>query len=300
MIKTLKIIKKLLLLVAFVAIVCTAGAQEGKKRMLVDYFTKSSSVRANLADPVRNQVISGILKTNRLIVIDVDGEASLKIEESRRTSEEAMGDSAARLGETKKLGANYLLSGSVDLLSTEKKIHENKDSGKKTTYYVAALTFTLKVISVADGSVYASETYKVSGGGYLLGAGSTEQKAVDGAVSLVGDKMETFIDIYFPLIGEIAELKDAKKGKLNTCYITIGSVHGVAKGQYVEVSKITQIAGRTSTVVLGRMKIDSVVAEDLSECNVTKGGKEIYEAFQNGDKLVVKTIKDAGIGGLIK
>ncbi len=291
--------KFLLFLVAVMTMVSTATAQEAKfekKRVLIDYFSRPNNPHTvKYVNQIRNQVISGISATKRLVVIDVDSESTLKIEESRRSSEAAMGDDVARTGEMKKLGANFALFGSLDGVVIEKK---KTDDGK--IFYTAKITVSLKAVNLGDGSTHVSETLAMVGGGSLLGAGSTPEKAISGAIGAIKGKMETFIDLHFPLLGKIVEVKDQKKGKLQSAYIDLGSLHGVSKGQYVVVSAVKTIAGRKSQVELGRMKVDEVVAEDLSLCKVTKNGEEMLKAFSDGQELVVKTIKDAGIGGLLK
>lgn len=282
--------KKIILLVALLATVGFVNAQEGKQRILIEYLTDpATKSEAKYTDILRNNVLSGIDATKRLIVIDVDSEESLKIEESRRSSEMAMGDETARNSQIIKLGAHYILRGSLDKLTCTK---EKKDDGK--VYYKSTLEFTLKIIDTANGSMFASETYKIYGGGSLLGAGSTEEKAISGALSLVKGKMEDFINVYFPLEGNVVELNEVKKGKLKSCYVNLGADNGVAAGQYIKVSKVKMIAGTKSTLEVGSLKVEEVVAGTLSMCKVLKGGDEILEAFNKGEELVVVTTKDKG------
>lgn len=286
--------KKVFLMMIAVAVGLTATAQ-GKERILVDYFTGPETIKTNYIDGIRNQIIVGMQATNRLVFIDIDGEQSLKLEAERRTSEAAMGDKTARMGEMVKLGANYLLTGSVESVATAKK---KDDDG--TIYHDATVVFTIKVVNMKDGSLKSTKSYTKYGGGVLFGAGATEEKAITGAISLINDDMESFIDEHFPLNGAIVEVGEVKKKKLVDCYINLGEEHGVSKGQYVKVSLVKTIAGRKSKVAIGRMKVEEVVAADLSKCKVTKGGEEILKAHNDGGELLVETIKEAGVGGLMK
>ena len=54
------------------------------------------------------------------------------------------------------------------------------------------------------------------------------------------------------------------------------------------------IAGKEAEINVGNLKVDEVVAGDLSDCSVTKGGKEIMTAFKAGSELRIKTRKDSG------
>lgn len=292
--------KRFLLLLSLVMVTFSTSlqAQESnnleKKRVLVDYFsTLRNPMCQRYLGQVRNQVISGISATGRLVVIDVDSEETLKVEESRRMDKSAMGDELARVGEMKKLGANFGLFGSLDNIVVERK---KTDDGK--VYYNATISVTLKAVRVDNGSLHGSDIFSIYGGG--IGSGTTEDKAVTSAVSAIRGKMETFVDKYFPLNGTIVEVKEQKRGKLISCYIDLGTALGVSKGQYVKVMAIRSIAGRESKIELGRMKVEETIAADRSECKVTKNGDDIFEAFNAGDPLVIETIKDAGLGGALK
>ncbi len=279
--------KRLILLIAFFAIASStvANAQFVKKRLLIDSFETADRANNKYVDAVRNKAIAGVQSTNRMVVIDVASESSLAVESERRSDVSTLDDETARLGEIKQLGADYLMTGTIDSFTTERK---KTDEGK--TYYKSELTVTIKLINVTDGSLFTTRTLKSSGGGSLFDYGSTEDKAVSDAISGIGSKTYSVINASFPLKGTIVELKESKKKKLVSCYIDLGTVHGVSKGQNIQVSKITEIAGRQSVIEIGRMRIEASVAEDLSECKVMKGGEEILAAFNEGSELVIKTM----------
>ncbi|MFI3299575.1 MAG: hypothetical protein R3Y49_07220 [Rikenellaceae bacterium] len=279
--------KKLLLIVMLFATFGFSNAQQsGKYRLLIDYFTESSTHRDKLSTAVRNQIIGGVNTTNRLIVIDVDTEKKLYIEEDRRNDISALGDNTARMGEMQKLGANFIMNGNVDNVIVESK---RTDEGKH--YYEAKITFTIKVTEVANGTLFTSDTYVARGGGSIVDSGKTREGALNAAISSVGSRMRAYIDNNFPIKAQIVELKSEKKGKLQSCYVSLGSVHGISAGQYIKVSRVTTIAGRRSEIEIGQMKVVAVVAEDLSECKVTKGGAEILSIFNGGvDELTLQTI----------
>lgn len=275
--------KKFFTLLTMLAIIGVANAQ--KERLLIDYFTVSNRDDFTNASQMRNQVITGIQSTNRLICIDVDSEKTLVIEESRRYSESAMGDQTARIGEMKRLGANYVLSGNVDNITTE----QHTSSYDNSIYYTAEITFTLKITKTEDGSLLGSESIRVSGGGLLSSRATTREKALSNTNSAIKTRMKRFVDVYFPLEGTIAEIKEEKKGKMISCYISLGSDHGIDNGQLLNVFRIQQIAGRASRIEIGKLKVETVVAGDLSDCKVSKGGDVILKAFASGDPIVVET-----------
>ncbi len=282
--------KYLLLIIAVITFFTSYG--QGKQRMLVEYFTSSSSKDRAYIDLVRNQIISGTNKINRHILIDVDSESSLKIEENRRAKESAMGDKEMRLGAIKTLGANSIMTGNIDGFTLEKVTPKEGDP-----YYKTVLTVTVKFLKVEDGSLHASETITTYGGGSLTG--KTKEAAYTSAINVIADKMDDIINIYFPIKGKIVELKEQKKNKLISCYADFGSDHGVSKGQYIKVFQIKHIAGRETKQEIGRMKIEAVVAGDLSECKVTKGGDKILKGFNDGQEFILETDKDRSFIGAL-
>ncbi len=284
--------KKVLMFFMLFATIGTANIYAQKKVLVVDYF-ESTDRDEKYSDEIRNQVISGIQSTGRLNIIDAYSELSLRIEDTSVLSEEASQD-ANRLKVIQDLGAEFILIGSIDNILIEKKTTESKNE-----FFTAEVKVTLKFLNATDGALHASKTVTTFGGGALLGAGSTEQKAITGAISAISGQMARIIDEHFPIKGSLVEVGETKKTKMVSCFIDLGEIHGVSQGQYLKVSQIKEIAGRQSALEIGRIKIESIVAPDLSECKVLKGQEEMLTAFNNGVELVVETIKARGLmGGL--
>ncbi len=286
--------KKIILFVAiFIAASFTvANAQVERKTLVIDYFKCDIRLEPHI-DDIRNQVIEGVYNTKRMEIVDANNEASLHLETPQKFMDDYI-DAVERLEFTKQMGASYILRASIDNLNVER---GKSESGN--IHYNSELTLTINFLDANTGMLHGTKTVKCYGGGSLLGAGTTEKKAISGAISVVGDKMKRIIDQFFPLKGTIVEVKEIKKDKLISCYIDLGSGHGIDKGQYIKVSKITTIAGRQSEIEVGTMKIEASVAEDLSECKVTKGHAEIYKAITDGNGIAVETIKARGLmGGL--
>lgn len=271
--------KKFVLLMLLCSVtVANVMAQGVRKKLLVDYFSQTSFHYNMYTDIVRNGVIDGIQGTGRLAIVDVNAEVALQIEASRRSDESLVQDS--RLVEMRKLGADYFLIGTISNISTEAK---HSDNGKTT--WRATVIANLKVVNVPDATIYATETYT------LTTSGTSEEKALSSAAVSIENKMKSFVNVYFPLYGNIIEVKETKKEKLVSCYIDLGFSHGVSSSQAIKVSVIRTIVGRRAEVEIGRLKISDVLADDLSECKVTSGAKEILEAINEGSELVIETIK---------
>ena len=279
--------KKILTLVAALAVSVCAFAQ--KPVVVVDYFTSPSCTESGVS-ALRSQVISGITETSRVNLIDVESEAALTLEASRRSSELALEDQTARMGAMKTLGANYIITGVASKIGADKKV---TDEGR--VYYNGNVVYSLKVMSAEDGTLVGAETYTYAD---LTGStGSTPEEAVVATLQKVNRAMKAFVSKYFKVEGLVVEMGEMKSGKAKNCYISLGTASGVVKGQKCEVFEVKSIAGRVAKTMIGVLQIEEVLAEDLSNCKFVSGAKEIVDAFQVGHELVIVTKEKKDILG---
>jgi len=260
-----------------------ANAQESKYRkpvVVVNYFNKSSEIKSGDCELARNAVLSSLSNYPRLRVIDVETESSIDQETKRRLKEEALADELARSGQMKQLGADYILEGFVSKLETQRKT----DSEGKVSYK-GEMAYTIKVVSTENGTVAFSNNYTASSGSCDTEAEAKTKALKDAAVTC------EMIEAVFPLNGTLVDQDyTEKKGKMKTCYVTLGSIHGVVEGVFLDVRKSKNIASRTVYEEVGVLKVEKVLADDLSECSVVSNGKEILEATKEYTKM--KTINE--------
>lgn len=307
--------KKFFLAAVLIMGALTANAQ--KKVMYAGSFTYADNIEEGDVLAVRTAIVSGIIDTQRFDLIDADSKDQLNTEAERRSSEEAMADKAARAGAMQEKAAEYLLYGYIAQCEGIKKI---KDDG--TVQYTGEVKYTVKVVQASDKKVIASKDFNLSG--LKCGIGDSPQSAINDALRHVKNDMKNFVDENFKLkaivLGEGYEAKTKKeKHKENdeeveveievemlTCLVTLGSDHGIEKGQRLDVSVTSMIAGREVNKVIGQLTVQEVMAGDLSQCKVNKGGKEIMtamkeyltlvqEAPENAKPLQVVTKKQGGL-----
>lgn len=279
--------KKIFISLLGLCLCVSAFAQ--KPVVVVDYFTTASCTAAGVS-ALRSQVIAGLSETNRVNLIDVETEASLTLEVGRRASELALEDQTARMGQMRVLGANYLISGVVSKMGADKKTMED---GK--VYYTGNVVYSLKVVNAEDGTLMGAETYTYAD---LTGAtGSTPEEATVNTLKKARRSMKVFVSKYFKVEGTVVEMGEMKGGKPKNCYISLGSEDGIEKGQRCEVFAVKRIAGREARTMVGVVVVDEVVAEDLADCKFVSGAKEIVDAFQAGQELVIVTKEKADILG---
>lgn len=284
--------KRFILSVAMMVAGLAAFAQ--KPVVLIDYFEAPKSVTAAGVTAVRSAVIAGINQMNRVQLIDVETESSLNMEGIRRSKESAIADETARLGAIRTLGANYIIRGTVSNVSGE---YHKTDNG---SYYNGNIVFSLSVVNVENGVTVGTKNITYAG---LTGnVGSTADEAVVSTLGRVKQSMDNFVNEYFKIKGTVVEMKETnKKGdKATSLYISLGSDSGISKGQKFNVYQVKMIAGVESQEEIGSLTVEEVVAPTLSQCKVTKGGKEIMTAFRNGVEIRVETRKDGWLTDLGK
>lgn len=280
--------KKILLLIVLGIIASytyAQNAEEGKEKVYIDYFTHSSNISKTMAEALRSKVIEGIHEMKRIILIDVDSDEALKKEALRRQQESAMGDVTARSEEMTTLGAKYLIQGQIASMTATQK----KDSDGKI-YYKGSVSYTLKVVDPSNGTLKGTKTF--SHEGLTGGTGDTKEKAILETLDYVKYSIEDFVNEYFRLKGIIVQVEEVKKGKAKTAYIDLGTLKGAKKGVRFDIFKEEIIAGDTSLVEIGQLRIKEVVSPRRSLCKVTKGEEEIYKNSQEGKQMIVVSRPD--------
>lgn len=164
-----------------------------------------------------------------------------------------------------------------------------KSNGVKEDGFVKA-TITLKDLATGDiiGTRSFSEEKEV--GIYA----TTKEKALTNAIDNLQSDVRKYLWELFPVSGTVLEASETKKDKVKSVYIDLGSADGVYKGQYFKVMKAGNVGGHEIKKEIGRLKIESVQGDEVSECKVVKGDDAIKEAFDDGSKMTVQSILHQG------
>ncbi|MDE7025009.1 MAG: hypothetical protein K2O88_03910 [Paramuribaculum sp.] len=284
----IKFIKKLVLsAVVFGGISFSANA--AKPNVYIDYFRHAEDIDKNWVESVRSNVIEGIHVLNRVNLIDVDSSDALKVEADRRNQSNAdAGGDMDRMAVMIQQGANYLIDGNVASIDVLKK---KTDDG--SIYYTAKINFTLKVINPNDGTLVGSHNY-ILGNAIISPTGNTPDDVVLKVAQLAKKDVRKFIEESFKLEGSVLEISEEKKDEAKMLYISIGAADGVAKDAEFEVCVSREVAGRKSNKVIGLVKVKDVEGDDISLCEVKKGGKEILAASKAGQTLNIKSKPKGG------
>lgn len=265
----------------------TVTEDKGKPNVFIDYFWRPTDIPFSWVEALRNSVIEGITETGRVELIDVDSNSALSVEKARRESGEVVaGDDMERMKVMTSEGANYLIQGRV---ATFKASIYTSDDGKK--YWQATCSYTLKVINPADGKLISTKTFKHGDGITNSILEDTKDAAVAKLCTQAVKAVRELVDDAFKIQGTILEIAEVKKDKAETVYISLGSKHGVSEGAFFSACIERQIAGRTSQKEIGQLKAESVEGEDITLCEVKKGGKEIKAAIDGGQTIIIKSIQ---------
>lgn len=119
---------------------------------------------------------------------------------------------------------------------------------------------------------------------------TTKEKALTNAIDNLQSDVKKYLWELFPASGTVLEASETKKDKVKAVYIDLGSADGVYKGQYFKVMKTGNVGGHATKREIGRLKIESIQGEEVSECKVVKGDEAIKEALDNGSKMTVESI----------
>lgn len=272
--------KKLFVIAAMLLNVMGAMAQEDKPAVLVQQFVNKSSGKDAVANTVQQSVVSGLVGTNRLNVVDAGTMTDLP---------KVKNDLLVYLGDN---GIGWLVEGILNSVSSAHK--SSTVNGKTTYYYEGNVNYTLTLINTETGVTAISETYTNSS------TGDSETEAITAAATGAKGRMERFVQNNFKVEATIKALDevDDKKG-VKTCYINIGSNMGVENGQIFEVFGQIQVAGENVDRKIGEVKVIEVVSGTMSRCSTKSGGPAIKSAFENQQRITVRSrAKKDILGGL--
>lgn len=268
-------------------------AESTKPRLYVEFFEISSDATEADGGKIRQAVIDALTKTQRFEIVTEDSQSSLQEETIRRASSTAMHDEKARTENISAAAHDYILKGTVHSCSYSVTTLED---GTKT--YSCAMNFSLSATEVATSTTIATKQFD-NQTGLISGAlysGSSPEVALTNALSQIEKKITDFVIEFFPNKGTIIPSDYVvKKDKLVSCYIDLGSDNGVKKGDLFVVMGPKVIVGKLTYTEIGKIKVEEVVSGEISQCKVTAGAKEIFQAIQEFMSLDENTQKEQPI-----
>lgn len=255
--------KKLFVMAVMLLTAMTGFAQE-KDVLCVAKFTYVGGNEV-VANSLRNEIIQGIVKKDRLEVVDI---STQNLPSNKNEALKALNEK----------GFQYLLEGKLNTILTGK-----SSDGK---YYTSEINYTLTVTEVATGLTKVSETYKDT-----WHSGDSKDEAIMKSIDEASKRMDKFVDDNFKVEASIKALDqiDEKKNAAKSCYVTTGSAEGVQKGQIFEVFAQMEIAGEMIDKKIGELKAKEIMSPTLTLCDVKNGGDAIKRNFEQKIQMKVRT-----------
>lgn len=275
--------KRFSLLAALAMAFAVAGAQDVTKPVVnVEGFNYASEFSQAEAVIVRNNVISSLQGTKRIIVVDMEQQSSVKSEAERRKQAAAMND-GHKVADITQLNANFILKGTLNNINTTQSTGKSLD-GKTYTTWRTTLNYSIQLVDPSTGATVSTFSYEASGSSND-GAGSSRDAAINGSAA----NMSKFIEDAFPVRGTILQVADGDDKKAKTVYINLGTDSGVQKGQKFIVYAVVDIAGEKSEKEIGTLTAQEVMSATRSLCKVNNGGEEILQNLTSKSPMTIKT-----------
>lgn len=219
---------------------------------------KATHQRPQYADAVRASIVSGLGNVIRLDVVD-------RCPDSHEDA--------------------FYVDGIISNISTTSKLEPTKKGEPDREYFRALITVTVNLKNAKTDEITDSRVFSITDndGGWM----SSAEKSVDYALRKLANNITAHYNGIFPLSASVVEGGEVSKDKQKTVYADLGSACGAYVGLHFTVFSVKTIAGKEARIEVGRLKIEKVLGEELSLCKVSKGNKQIKEALDNGDTLVL-------------
>lgn len=259
--------KKLFLILATALLALNVSAQ--KTTVAVGAVTGGNGVSSSHISTLRNQMISGLTSTQRLNVMDVNNLG--------------LSTSNVRVEDLQPYNIDNLITAHIHSIVTSSSYKDGK------TTYKTEMKYTISVVDTKTGQVTGTSDETHYGSSY-----KNWDEAYADLFTLIGSDMRSLVNKFFRLSGKIVTIDESnpKKGAISV-YIEIGSDDGATVGTTFEVFKEVEVAGQVISKKIGEIKSKEVSSGSLTLCKVTKGGKEIQEAFD--DDVVLVAVSKPGL-----
>ena len=255
-----------------------------KDVVVVEAFARSREVPAPYAEAIRQNVIVELTRHNRQRIVDAAlvpalaaGAAGLPpTTEATAEADLAAFVAARRPAVMAEAGARFLLTGSVTGYRFEHVVPKEGKPLFRTTMTLLLTGYDMKLDKEIPLQIVL-----------LKGEAPVAEDADRQAVTSLHGELTYYFYKHFRFETIILQLASFnKKGELKECYIHSGSDMGVAAGDLFEIFEEVPVGDITMRQPVGRLRVNSVTDRQVAKCKVTKGAREIEDAFKNGRPLI--------------
>ena len=310
---------KYVFVVIFVITNLSVNAQELKKTVLtIGDFTYSASFTKEDVSLVRNQIITAVQNSGRVIVVDNNSATKneLKAESERRKQESAIDSN--EVADMVSLNSNSILTANLEQLSVTKETYEDIDyvkgsDGKmkkvvkgRYPYLKGVFTYSVTITDCATGMVQAQRNFTISDGGVDFETFQSKYKSADEVHEGIirrcvnMDEFKVLILNTFKPEGKILQVNEGNAKAAKSAYVNLGSDDGIEIKQILEVYKELDIAGEISKRLIGEAEIIEILGPSRCLVKIKKGGQEVQQILSSGGVVIVQTrdVKVKFFGGV--
>lgn len=222
-------------------------------------FNENTQHQDNYTDAARSAIVRGMTNARRVNAVDGDDGNPV----------------------------DYYIDATLNNLSTTTKVEEKEVNKKKVkvTYYKAHASLTMHIKNATTNEVVYSPSFSISD--YDSSWTESTDGCITSALNTISGRITRALDAWLPFQANIIESARQKKDKQKEVYIDLGSREGAYKDIHFNVYKVKTVAGKEAKQRIGRLRITEVQGEDISLCKVQSGGKEIKEAVDGGEQLLI-------------
>jgi len=249
---------------------CAQGASNEKMTIGIIPFIGSSKCGSNVADQVYSAAYVEFVNSGRANFVEREDFTQLEVEKLVQASEGV--DVSSIINFDRSQGAAYIIVGRISRCDASRKY--NKTAG--THYYEGNVQALVKVIEVETGLIHKADLWGSQSGVLGLfksGRGDTAEDALANAAGSCKKSAKKFIESLIRLDGKILEMKDNKEA-----YVSLGSAHGIKKGDKIFAYVVKSIAGRKTEEKIGELKVTEVNGDDICTAKIMNA-----KAFSNID-----------------
>ncbi len=272
------IIKKLLLLLVMIPFIGFSQEKQQieatpKSTVMVEYFNSGYGVDRrdyHYVDFLRDKIIEGLKTSYRVNVSDVADFMELRNSDpGQQNMVEFMRN---RYNAMNELGADLSIECEVSSVGAVR----DKDVWRP------ALAFTIRIINTDGGRT--AYTYKITEKDLSYGATSPD-KAISDAIVTAAGWFRTFVMKSLKIYGQVLEVVSMKNAdEVKEVSLNVGPSNAAYKNSKFEVHIVL---GEQSTKKIGNVKIESIEGDQRSIAKVSKGGKDIKNAIDEGKTLMI-------------
>ena len=178
---------------------------------------------------------------------------------------------------------DFIITANIGEVATEQKTGTQLLTGAEYTYYSCKVNYTLVMTDAKTDKIVATRN------SFFTNTDQDPDKAATGCLKFSDQDLRRLVDNGCHIKVPIATLQDVKKNKAQTAIIDAGPNIGICEGLYFDIQVESEISGRTFYKTIGAAKVKEVLSDELTICEITKGGKDVVTYINEGSTLILSS-----------